>query len=80
MIGKRLRQWPEGLMHTGEYAKHSDGTWYAMAPNGVLVWLKNHMVAEHEDGTITVSPGFTVAKDTDNEWQGYLERGAWRQR
>jgi len=42
-----------------------------------------HLVVEHEDGTITVSPSILWGKDQmpaypDTWWHGFLERGEWR--
>lgn len=51
-------------------------TWYVCDPNGVVGRLVDHIVTEHEDGTITVSPSILDA--APDGWHGYLERGEWR--
>lgn len=93
MKGARV-EWPDGLLNPGEYAKHlADGYWYAMTPNGHLANLSAHVVTEHEDGSITVSPSILVRlpetalgdvfnRDGRHEgqlWHGFLERGVWRE-
>jgi hypothetical protein len=78
MRGRRV-EWDAQILAPGEYAKLPDGTWFAATPNGVLASLRNHDVAEHEDGTITVSPSIKVFRSGGAEiWHGFLERGTWR--
>ena len=51
-------------------------------PGCGLANLTNHKVAEHEDGTITVSPSIlTTGHDTGKAItkHGYLEKGVWRE-
>lgn len=50
-------------------------TWYVCDPNGQVGRLVDHIITEHEDGTITVSPSIL---DAPGGWHGYLERGVWR--
>jgi len=73
--------WFERLGY-GDYGKAIDGTWYAKIPNGPHAGshgnLKNHIVTEHEDGTITVSPSILVEYGDGKSWHGYLEKGIWR--
>ena len=89
MIGKRV-EWGEiGPLNPGEYSKHQTAGWYGITPNGHGANLSRHVVTEHEDGTITVSPSIRVlsAPDSPGEnrplakrmlWHGFLERGVWR--
>lgn len=37
-----------------------------------------HSFAEHDDGTITVSPSILAVRPDGNGWHGYLEHGVWR--
>jgi hypothetical protein len=85
MQGKRMYPEKQGrrVFLPGEYGMMS-GRWYACTPAGHLGDLSNHDVAEHEDGTITVSPsilvtGFDDEKQEKTIWHGYLERGIWRE-
>jgi len=48
--------------------------------------IPNHIVIEHEDGTITVSPSILLQEPDPNNpgifissWHGYLEKGIWRE-
>ncbi len=86
MIGRRVMEWPEGdPLAPGEYAKHQRlGTWYACSPNDHLANLAKHVVTEHDDGTITVSPSIGIGNKFDDQgrplnnlFHGYLERGVW---
>lgn len=72
--------WSSTLPH-GSYWKH-DGLWYCITPNGCFGNLAKHAIAEHEDGTITVSPSILVSYPNRSEpksWHGYLEKGMWRE-
>lgn len=83
MQGKRM---PDGtsphLLAPGEYAsvQYNEGrVFFGCSPDGRLANLWNHLVFEHEDGTITVSPSILVrGGGDDGEWHGWLERGVWR--
>lgn len=56
------------------------GTWHACTPSGALGNLANHIVTEHADGTITVTPSILVTDgETKQQWHGFLERGVWRE-
>ncbi|HUY03303.1 MAG TPA: hypothetical protein VMV33_08455 [Rhodocyclaceae bacterium] len=84
MEGKRVEliSQPGGfqLLESGEYGKWTDGTWFACTPNGHGANLGNHNVAEHDDGTVTVTPSILVGgSDTGPLWHGYLTRGVWRE-
>ena len=69
-------------LNENEYGKGIDGTWYFYPPGAGIANLANHTVAEHEDGTITVSPSILITfADADGErcqWHGFLEKGIWR--
>jgi len=81
------------LLQPGEYARHSNGQWFACTPNGHMANLSLHNVVEHEDGTITVEPSVAVSYPgggTDSGisvkspqgiqlWHGYLQAGAWKE-
>src|SRR5258708_16586496 len=62
MIGIRL---PDGFDETqpipfGAYWRETNGTWSVRTPNGRIGSIAKHVVLEHEDGTITVSPSILV--------------------
>lgn len=39
-----------------------------------------HLITEHEDGTVTVSPSILATRgDHGHDWHGFLERGVWRE-
>lgn len=65
-------------LEPGEYTLWR-GAWYACCPgpHDLTANLSAHKVAEHEDGTITVSPSI-LCGNGKVEWHGYLERGIWR--
>ncbi len=81
-------QYPYPRMNPGEYGKNLDGIWHCCPPQPTGdpwdYWYGNlgkHVVTEHEDGTVTVSPSILIGKHDENglkEWHGYLERGVWR--
>lgn len=88
MRGRRIdvppNSWDgECPFQAGDYWKADDG-WHICTPNGLLGWLKNHHVEEHEDGTITVIGGpwgsnsILVNGDRPNAWHGFIERGFWK--
>lgn len=81
MQGKRINAQDNPRFAPGDYGRVSDGTWYAMTPNGHLGNLASHDVTEHEDGTISVSPSIllTSAQGDVDLWHGYLEHGIWRE-
>lgn len=55
-----------------------DESWWVVAPNGAEGRLKsNHVVTEHEDGTITVTPSIVI-NTPGNAYHGFLTRGVWR--
>lgn len=59
--------------------------WICCSPNGHAGNLAAHAIAEHEDGTITVSPSILIRTSRDGGrtmvdlWHGFLERGVWRE-
>lgn len=57
--------------------------WYAQCPGGLTANLGNHLVIEHDDHTITVTPSILVTMHVDEVqkvvWHGYLEHGTWRE-
>jgi len=86
MQGRRVQPKDGDLwLKPGEYGiDPRDGSWYACTPNGHLGNLSAHQVAEHEDGTITVSPsilvtGYDETVKDKTVWHGYLEHGVWRE-
>jgi hypothetical protein len=78
--GRRV-EWPDfDVDAVGDYARHPNGDWFGITPDGQLAGLAKHDITEHEDGTITVSPSILVRGDErDVPWHGYLERGVWRE-
>lgn len=78
--GQRARR--RTIAPPGSYMKvlNEDGTtwcWYIRDPTGDLssIRFEHHQVAEHEDGTITVTPSIVVTHG--NQWHGWLQRGEW---
>ena len=65
-------------------AQRADGTsigwWQVSAPDGSLGSLNPevHLVVEHEDGTITVTPSLDFSKRKPGAWHGWLTRGVFR--
>jgi len=76
---ERVRQ---TIAPSGAYMKvlKEDGStwcWYVRAPDGAVatIGFENHSVAEHDDGTITVSP--SIVMPNGNCWHGWLQHGVW---
>jgi hypothetical protein len=68
--------------YDARYPGHGVTWWQVTAPNGGSCTLgPNFQIAEHEDGTITVSPSIEI--DTSKgfgagpKFHGYLRRGEW---
>jgi hypothetical protein len=90
MVGTRVYPNPDGSfrwLKRGEYI-FVDGEWYARVPDPRtndmdMSSLRGHVVVEHDDGTITVSPSIGHhGRDENNQevyWHGFLERGVWRE-
>lgn len=84
MTGRRIEcpssSWDAGECpyEPGDYWKDKAGDWRGVTPNGLPVWLKNHQVAEHDDGTISVTPSILANGGKRNEWHGYLTNGEWK--
>ncbi len=87
MVGTRIfEEDPEfNKIVPGSYYKSKDG-WRGRTPNGLFMWIKNHHVEEHDDGTITVVAGpwgsnsILVGNDTGNQsWHGYIKHGVWEE-
>jgi hypothetical protein len=80
--GRRIADAPDGAglrFSPGDYGRIS-ATWFCSTPNGHMGNLENHAVTEHEDGTITVAPSILVMGTKDEQlWNGFLERGVWRE-
>ena len=78
MNGRRV--YDTDVFTPGDYGKHpGNGSWHGKPPGtDLLAGLRNHIVVEHEDGTITVSPSILV-RGHSSQWHGYLERGVWRE-
>jgi hypothetical protein len=84
MRGFRRDNPDDQMPEQGQYGKLSSGEWFACIPVGydqsgfpLVAGLSQHMVVEHEDGTITVSPSILV-RGQHRTWHGYLERGMFR--
>ncbi len=91
MTGRRIpcppSSWSPGTppYEPGDYWKDDDG-WHGYTPNGLLMWIKNHHVEEHTDGTISVVPGpwgsnsILVSNGSGNKsWHGYIRNGVWEE-
>ena len=83
MIGRRR---PDGNpdyvndRQPGDYWRHTDGTWRAITPNGMPVNLADLApIEEHDDGTITVTPSIQQLASSKKRYEGFLERGVWRE-
>lgn len=83
--GKRVYPDEQGQLWLapGDYGRAANGEWFARSPveDHLTGSLRAHEVAEHEDGTITVSPSILITGDDGDcqvQWHGYLERGVWR--
>jgi hypothetical protein len=84
MIGRRTEV-PDGLPKPGDYYKLPGGEWHACTPNDHLANLAAHVVVEHADGTITVSPSIAVGRHANEEgkliapllYHGFLKEGVW---
>jgi hypothetical protein len=95
--GRRIQEPPaewdddDNQFQAGDYWKASDGTWHCVTPNGLLGWLKNHHVEEHEDGTISVVQGpwgsnsilvkgcSMLSGKKVPDWHGCIVHGEWRE-
>lgn len=77
--GRRVYPDNEGRLwlQPGDYGRRVDGTWEARAPNGASGDLSEHVVEEHEDGTITVRPSIRSAWGERPYFHGWLIRGVW---
>lgn len=68
-------------LQAGDYSRQtwvSNGPeWHIRDPSGRGGALTSHMIVEHEDDTITVSP--SILDPNPGGWHGYLERGVWRE-
>lgn len=78
MKGRRVHPNGSGRLTLagGDYGKDIDGLWWVRPPGGRAGTLEGHIVTEHEDETITVSP--SIWDDHPGGFHGYLERGIWR--
>jgi hypothetical protein len=83
--GRRVYNWTGSpLLRPGDYAIHEGcGDWYACTPNGHMANLAGHLVVEHDNGTISVTPGIRVFRNRRHKpgeqtlWDGYLSEGCW---
>lgn len=49
-------------------------------PAGHVGRCAKHVITEHDDGTVTVSPSILATTGSHgHDWHGYLERGVWRE-
>lgn len=104
MVGRRLGDmtWPDTLpegvqdrdfwyVHGGPYddQQHNrKGHWYICAPGHHVGGIPHHVVAEHEDGLISVLPipdeanSIQISTTRDGEevelWHGFIHHGEWR--
>jgi hypothetical protein len=86
-IPKPPHSWEAGQCpyEAGDYWKDGDGSWHGVTPNGLLCWLRNHHVEEHEDDTISVVQGpwgsnsILVSGGHPDAWHGCIENGVWKE-
>ncbi len=64
------------LLHNRPTHTLSLTMWFAMTPDGRLANLGGHVVVEHVDGSISVSPSILVS-DSRGSWHGFLVNGVW---
>lgn len=68
------------VLEPGEFGRWGSD-WYARTPTGLSADLRQHMVVEHDDGTITVRPSIEVrgyAPETGATYfHGFLTKGVW---
>ncbi len=80
--GRRVYPREDGGLYLAEGDYGFDpriGFWECRPPGCHAGTLRAHQVAEHEDGTITVSPSILIEDDgTGHGWHGFLQRGVWR--
>ena len=82
--GRRVYPDDEGhlWLAEGDYGKNPvDGHWYGRPPAQHMGSFEKHEVAEHEDGTISVSHSILITGydgDCAVQWHGYLQRGVWK--
>lgn len=64
----------------GDYGADGCGLWSVRPPGQHAGTLPNHVVDEHKDGTISVSPSI-VLHNADGSvcWHGYLKLGNWHE-
>lgn len=84
-----MRKYPnsEGKLWLGpgDYGQNpEDGKWYARPPgeDSHMCCLDGHMVTEHNDGTISVTPSVLITMeegDSEYMWHGWLVYGTWRE-
>jgi len=78
MQGRRLKNVTDENMfpdhsRAGDYwLDETMNVWWCHLPTGGVTSLAGYQVTEHEDKTITVGPAII------GRWNGYLERGVWR--
>ena len=84
-IGERLADSESGSFPPGydetklQYWRCPRGSFDLNLPGAGLACLANHVVVEHEDGTITASPSILLRGGGNGaEAHGYSERGTWR--
>ncbi len=87
MQGRRIPYVEGALCEPGDYFQDADGYWRGQTPNKLYVFLRDHHVEEHEDGTISVLP---VPESSNSilatrngakpkQWHGYIRRGVWEE-
>lgn len=62
------------------YWKVEGDGWYLNLPGCGLATLRNHVVEEHEDGTISARPSILVTSRRDGQnvqRHGYFTHGVW---
>lgn len=57
------------------YGQDKDGTWWCRPPGCHGGMLLDHVVIEHEDKTITVTPSIHMV----GLWHGYLTNGVFKE-
>ncbi len=83
MKGTLVEYSGEGPLPAAGSYWNQEGVWYCVTPNGAYGCLKNHVVFEHGDGSISVTPSILVTAILDGGekqiWHGYLTNGEWRE-
>jgi hypothetical protein len=77
---------PHTELRPGDYCRTGGTAWGFRTPNGIYFAIDTadprcHALAEHEDGSVTLSPSVACSPGSCGVAEGYhghIERGVWR--